>query len=568
MQVPGQPVELDGGHAPADVSGAHVGRLKALLDVGRSLTAELNLDAVLDRVLETARTLTGARYAAIGVLDERRAQLDQFLTAGLSNEVRERIGELPHGRGVLGVLIDEPTPIRLHDVADHPQSFGFPPGHPPMHSFLGVPITIRGEAWGNLYLTEKDGGGDFDDADVQTTMVLAQWAAIAIDNAKLFGESERRRKELERALSGLEATVDVALALGDSTDLDRTLNLIAQRGRPLVRADELVICIRDAGALQIVARAGAHDGVQDERVDLEGSSISRLLDSLEPVRVDDLQAEYGIDPSWFGVPKVARAVLVPLVFRRHSVGMLAAFRTRDHSPFHEDDERALRALAASAATAVTTARTVAAQRLRSSIAAAESERKRWARELHDETLQGLGALKLALSAALNAPDPETQRATVESAARQLEQEIKGLRSVIRDLRPAVLDELGLVPALRALAERTSERGGIDVRTSFELEDERLGPEIETAAYRVIQEALTNVAKHSAASSATIAMRHEDGQLTISVTDDGVGLGHSESPAGEGFGVVGMRERAELIGGEVTLRSQPGCTEVELRVPLP
>jgi GAF domain-containing protein len=182
-----------------------------LLDAGRALVADLDPQAVLDRILATARELTGARYAALGILDERRTGLEQFLAVGVDEQTRAAIGERPRGRGVLGVLIHEPQPLRLSDVSGHPQSYGFPEGHPTMRGFLGVPIMIRGAAWGNLYLTEKE-EGEFTAADEQAAVILAEWAATAIENARLYHESERRRTEQERAVRGLEATRDVAIA--------------------------------------------------------------------------------------------------------------------------------------------------------------------------------------------------------------------------------------------------------------------------------------------------------------------------------------------------------------------
>src|SRR4051794_34589844 len=159
-------------------------RLMRLIDVGRSLVSELDLEVVLERLLDVARDVTGARYAAMGVLDPEKRGLERFLTAGIDDETRTLIGDLPHGRGVLGVLIRDARPLRLHDVGAHAESYGFPPGHPPMHTFLGVPVRIRGEGFGNLYLTEKQGGGDFSEADERSAVILADWAAIAIENAR------------------------------------------------------------------------------------------------------------------------------------------------------------------------------------------------------------------------------------------------------------------------------------------------------------------------------------------------------------------------------------------------
>ncbi|MGI9098114.1 MAG: GAF domain-containing protein, partial [Solirubrobacteraceae bacterium] len=260
-------------------------RLRQLLDVGRSLTAELDLDVLLERVLQTARELCGARYAALGVLDDQRRELAQFLTAGEEPEVHAEIGHLPRGHGILGLLIDHPVPIRLHDVSDHPRSYGFPPGHPPMRSFLGAPIVVRGEAWGNLYLTEKEGAEDFDDDDIEAAVVLAEWAAIAIDNARLFGTSERRRVELERAVGGMEAARDIALALGGETDLGRVLELIVKRARALVDSDALLIWLVDEDVLRLAAYAGNAAPPAHAEIPFEGSTSGAGVWRGAPIRI-------------------------------------------------------------------------------------------------------------------------------------------------------------------------------------------------------------------------------------------------------------------------------------------
>ena len=188
----------------------------------------------------------GARYAALGVLDEEKRELERFLHVGIDERTRRAIGPLPRGRGVLGELIRQPKALRLADVGEHPRSYGFPAGHPPMKSFLGVPITIRGEAFGNLYLTEKvGGGGEFDDLDERSVVVLADWAAVAIENARLYQSEHRRKLELERAVSGLEATTAIARALGGETDVDKVLDLIVKRGRALVEARWAAVKIVD-----------------------------------------------------------------------------------------------------------------------------------------------------------------------------------------------------------------------------------------------------------------------------------------------------------------------------------
>jgi len=542
-------------------------QLRQLLDVGRALTAELDLDVLLERVMQTAREVCGARYAALGVLDDDRRELAQFLTAGEEPEVHDAIGHLPRGRGILGLLIDEPAPIRLADVSQHPRSYGFPPGHPPMRSFLGAPIVVRGQAWGNLYLTEKQGADDFDDDDLEAATVLAEWAAIAIDNARLFGTSERRRVELERAVGGMQASRDIALALGGETDLNRILELIVKRGRALAAADALLIWLADGDVLRLAAFAGNATPPAHAEIPLQGSTAGTALRSGAPMRIADASTLL-VDPARFGLKGARSALLVPLVFRGRGFGVLAAFdHIGDAATFSGDDERALRSFAASAATAVATARGAEARRLRDSIAAAEAERRRWARDLHDQTLQGLGAIKLALSAALRG-DPDVARARVSGAVTQLELEIAALRGVIADLRPPALDELGLEPALRTLAERVGVLNGLQLDLDLQLGERRLDAEIETIAYRIAQEALTNVVKHADATRVQLMLRATPSALELRVRDDGRGFDSPTLQHATGYGITGMRERADIGGGSLRVEHHAGDgTTVALTLPL-
>ncbi|MCU1421174.1 MAG: sensor histidine kinase [Microbacteriaceae bacterium] len=221
-------------------------------------------------------------------MDDHRRELSQFLTLGEEPELHEAIGHLPRGRGILGLLIDQPVPIRLQDVSQHPRSYGFPPGHPPMAGFLGAPIVIREEAWGNLYLTEKQGRGDFDDDDLEAIVVLAEWASIAIDNARLFGTSERRRVQLEHAVGRLEAARNIAFALGDETDLARILTLIVGRARSLVDADSLLIWLIDDDVLRLATHAGSAAPIPGVALTVDGSTSGAALRSGTAVRVDDV----------------------------------------------------------------------------------------------------------------------------------------------------------------------------------------------------------------------------------------------------------------------------------------
>jgi signal transduction histidine kinase len=540
------------------------GRLQRLIAVGRSLVSELDLDTVLDRLLETAIEITQARFAAVGVLDHRRLELSQFLTRGVDPPTHRAIGDLPRGRGILGLLINDETPLRLDDLSAHPASYGFPPGHPPMTSFLGVPIIVREEAWGNLYLTEKAGGFDADDEEA--VVVLAAWAGIAIDNARLFTTGQARREELERAVRGFEATATIAKAIGGETDLARVLELITKRGRALVEARAVVILLRDGDELVMTAAAGEGAIEIGSRISIAASTTGEVLESRAARRVDDLAA-LRIPVQQLGVATAQTAIFVPLVYRGQGLGVLAAFdRLRGAARFTSDDQELLTAYAASAATAVATAQSVEADRLRRSMEAAEAERRRWARELHDETLQGLGGLKVLLGGARRLEDPERMRQAMVTASEHVGREIDNLRAIITELRPAALDELGLVPALRTLARRTSARDGLEVTTDLpDPATERLSPEIETAVYRIAQEALNNVAKHADATRATLVLRRSHGTVELEIADDGAGFDPATPTAG--FGLIGMRERAQLAGGTLAVERSDDWTHLRTRLPV-
>ncbi len=544
--------------------------IRRLLDVGRALMTELDLAALLDRVLLTAREITGARYAALGILNEERSELEQFLTSGVDQETHRAIGDLPRGRGVLGALIEHPLPLRLKEVGEHPSSYGFPAGHPPMHSFLGVPIVIRGQAWGNLYLTEKQ-EGPFGERDEEAAVILADWAAIAIDNARTYETSERRREEAEKAIRGLEATRDVAVAIGGEIALEHVLELIVKRGRALVGAMSLVIMLRDGEELVVHASAGHATDMRGTRLPIDGSTSGQVLQRRQAERVTDVEARLRIAPSEFGVIDAQTALLVPMVHRGDAVGVLAAFdRGLDGNVFVEEDEQLLQIFAASAATAVALAQSVQADRLRSSLEAADAERRRWARELHDETLQSLAGLRVLLSSALRGGDLERAHGSMRQAIEQIEHEIANLRAIITELRPAALDELGLRIAIEALLERHREQSGFQLDAELALPEpqateERLDQDLETAVYRMVQEALTNVAKHARAERVRVAVSALDDELRIEVQDDG--LGFDATSLQDGFGLAGMQERAALAGGTLSVDSNKDGTLLRARLPI-
>jgi two-component system, NarL family, sensor histidine kinase DevS len=540
-----------------------------LLELGRVLMTELDLTALLDRVLQSAREMTGARYAGLGVLDESRTEFARFLTSGVDEAARRAIGEPPRGRGVLKALIDHPVPMRLADVSQHASSCGFPAGHPRMHTLLGVPIRIRGEPWGNLYLAEKL-EGEFSAEDEEGIVILAEWAAIAIDNARTYETSEHRRQELEKAIRGLQATRDVAVAIGGDLALEHVLELIVKRGRALVGARSLVILLREGHELVMQTGAGHVAEAHGVRLPISGSPYGQVLESHQPERITDVDVRLGIAPSQFGVFSAHTALLAPMLYRGEALGVLAAFdRDPGESSFSEDDERLLHTFAASAATAVAMAQSVQADRLRSSLEAAEAERRRWARELHDETLQSLGGVRVLLSSALRRDDFPHAREVMREAIEHIEREIANLRAIISELRPAALDELGLETAIEALVDRHRHQSGFQIEAELVLPDfssgaQRMGGELETTVYRLVQEALTNAAKHANASRVHVLVREREDELLIMVRDDGEGF--DPLTVGGGFGLAGMHERVSLAGGELEVDSGELGTRITARLP--
>ncbi len=375
--------------------------------------------------------------------------------------------------------------------------------------------------------------------------------------------TERKRSQL-----ALEATVDIARAVGAETELDLVLEAIAERSRALVNAAGVAILLRDGDQFVVAATAGNLDpALLDSRVESRGSVAARVIATGRVERVEWLG-----DPPQFALGALgvrARSLLaVPLAFRGTMFGVIEVLDRVGGSRFDDEDERLLSSAAASAGIAVATAQSVGRDRLRRTLQAAEAERRRWARELHDETLQALGALRVLLSSASRSTDVQLLRRAAQSSLEQLDTEIESLRVLISELRPAALDELGLHAALRALAERTSVIHGIDVTTTINGEASggaaRLDPELEIVVYRVVQEALTNAARHGCPESVDVRLNHSGGEMTVSITDDGSGF-DTATPAA-GFGLAGMRERVALVGGNIELMSSTDGTTVRIAVP--
>jgi signal transduction histidine kinase len=535
-------------------------RLRILVDAGIALSSELSLDALLQRIVETAAELTGARYAALGVIDKSGQALERFLTTGVEPEVHAAIGDLPRGRGILGVLIREAKVLRLHDLAEDPRSVGFPRNHPEMRTFLGVPIVLRGVAYGNLYLTEKEGGEDFTEEDEELTQLLAAQAAVSIENARLYESSTRWLRQLE-------SLNEVGNALASELELEPLLGIVARRLRELVDARLVLIALPDGDTMRVAAAEGDGTyGVVGMQLDFGRSKAGRVLERGRSERIDSVLEDPEIDQQAARRLGVHSALFVPLVARGRTIGVVIAHdRTGATPAFTDDDLRLAETLAARAAIAVDLSERVGRDVVRRVVEAQEAERTRLARELHDETGQALTSILLGLKPLEQAAAGE-QAAAVASLRELVVSTLQDVRALAVELRPAALDDFGLVPAVERLADTFRGQSGMDVELETRLPDERLPPEVETALYRIVQEALTNVVKHADARRVSILLTERERGVAAMVEDDGAGF----EPGADrgGLGLLGMRERIGLVGGRLHVESAPGAgTTIVAEVPV-
>ena len=536
-------------------------RLRALVDAGIALSSELSLDALLQQLVETAAQLTGARYAALGVIDQTGTGLERFLTTGVDDDTHAAIGDLPRGRGILGVLIREAKPLRLDEIAGDPRSVGFPLHHPPMQTFLGVPILLRGVAYGNLYLTEKEGGGSFTDEDEELTQLLAAQAAVAIENTRLYESSNRW-------LRHLESLGEIADALAGELDLGPLLGLVVQRLRTLINARLVLIALPEAGNenLQVAAVDGEGSdayGLVGIELELGGSKTGRVLQRGRSERVDSVLEDPELDQQVARRMGVRSALYVPLLVEGRAIGVVVAHdKLGASSSFTDEDLRLTESLATRAAIAVELSQRVSRDTVRRVVGAQELERARFARELHDETGQALTSILLGLK---SLEDGVGGSAAVAELRELVVATLQDVRRLAVELRPSALDDFGLVPAIERLQDTLEEHGTV-VEIESGLGDERLAADTETALYRIVQEAFTNVLKHASASRVTVKLSRGDGTVTLVVHDDGTGF----DPANvrdDSLGLVGMRERVALLGGRLNIDSSEGAgTMLRAEVP--
>jgi signal transduction histidine kinase len=539
-------------------------RLRALVETGVAITSELSLDALLQRLVEAAAELTGARYAALGVIDRSGSELKRFLTTGIDPDTHAAIGDLPRGRGILGLLIREDVPLRLHDLNRDPRAVGFPPNHPAMRTFLGVPIHLRGVAYGNLYLTEKTGGEDFTDEDQELVELLASQAAVAIENARLYEAATAWSRQLE-------SLNEVGNALATETDLDRLLDLIARRLRELLNARLVTVLLPvGAGDLRFAAVAGeGGEQILGQTIARTTSKSGRVLERGQSERVDSVLDDPDVAHEATRLIGARSGLWVPLLVRGRAIGVLAAHdKLGPDVRFADTDLRLAETFAARAALAVDLSGRIASDSLRRVVEAQESERRRLARELHDETGQALTSILLRLKTLEERPNDLDYRAATAELRALVVSTLEDVRRLAVELRPSALDDFGLVAALERLVASFSEQTGITVDFEAALPDERLPEEVETALYRIVQESLTNVVKHARARRVSILLARKNGAVKAVVEDDGRGFDPSEE-RDEGFGLIGMRERLALLGGRLEIESRREAgTAIAAEVPLP
>ena len=542
---------LPGKNVHVSTESKQLDRLKVLVNAGIALSSELSLDALLQRIVETAAEITGARYAALGVIDKSGQALERFLTTGVDARTHAAIGELPHGRGILGVLIRDAQPLRLRNIADDPRSAGLPPNHPPMKSFLGLPIMLRGVAYGNLYLTEKEDGQEFTEEDEELTQLLAAQAAVAIENARLYESSTRWLRQVE-------SLNEIGSALASELELEPLLELVARRLQELVEAKLVLIALPDAGALRIAAAQGESAyGVTGMELAVGGSKAGRVLERGRSERIDSLLDDPEVDHQATRQLGVHSALYVPLLVRGLPIGVLIAHDKQGPRPaFREEDLRLAESLAARAAVAVDLSQRIGRDSFRRVVEAQELERARLARELHDETGQALTSILLGLKPLEQAATSDEARAAVADVRELVVSTLQSVRRLAVELRPSALDHFGLEAAVERLAETFREQSGLAVDLETQVGSERLTSEAETTLYRVIQEGLTNIVKHAGATRVSILLQRKDTTVVAVIEDDGAGFDPSTTRE-DALGLAGMRERVSLAGGRLQVESTPG-----------
>lgn len=523
-------------------------RWQLLLDAVVSMAADLSLDVLLERIVEIAADLAGAQYAALGVLGtgpDRRLQT--FITHGVGPERAHEIGDLPTGHGLLGLIIDRPEPLRLHDIAQHPASYGFPAHHPPMESFLGVPVRIRDKVFGNLYLTEKVGGNDFTEQDEAIVVALAAAAGVAIENARLHQEAARRER-------WLAATAEIAALLSDGAAVGDPLQLVADKAREIADADASWVVVGEAGQplrLRVASGFPVDPGAM-RSLDLESAISSGVVRSGVPAVIEDVAADGRSTPfaRALGWPPLGPAVIVPLRPSAGLEGVLAVAWLPEHADRHLDVDPSLPAsFAEQAALALQVSRS---RDDREQLALYE-DRDRIARDLHDLVIQRLFAIGLHLQGLTRLADrPEEVATRADRAVDDLDETIRDIRRTIFALGTTEQGD-DVQTEATSIVDRAAAVLKFRPSLSFEGPVRTLiGPQLGGDVLAVLQEVLSNVAKHAEARSVSVRLSAGE-QVELCVSDDGRGFAGEV----EESGLRNMRHRATARGGTCAITSVPG-----------
>jgi signal transduction histidine kinase len=526
-------------------------RLTALLQAVVGIGGDLDLRSTLHRIVTAACTLSGARYGALGVIGPDR-RLVEFITDGLTVTERHAIGELPTGRGVLGLLIDDPRPVRMADITAHPRSFGFPPNHPPMHSFLGVPVRIRDQVYGNLYLTEKRGGEEFSSDDEQLVVALATAAGIAIDNARLYAAAGRRQQ-------WLEATAEITNALIGQVERSAALSLVAERAREVANAAFVAILLYDAdtGELRVDVTAPPNAVAAGTSIPVADTPFEGVITSGDHVVVSDLDRAI----PWRTTIPAGQALIAPLGRDAGSVGVLLVALPTDGVGFGDDtDANMIITFAVQAALAL---ERVQAQDERQLLVVLE-DRERIARDLHDVVIQRLFAAGLGLQSMSRLVGRDDLRKRLDQTVTDLDTTIRDIRTAIFELRAPAAASLHseLIDTVEAAAEALGFRPALRVTGLIDRGvPEALRPEI----VAVVREALSNVVRHAHAHAVEVSADVASDAFVLRVTDDGVGIVSSKP----GNGLGNMRARAEDWTGDFSVTNvDPHGTMLTWSVPIP
>jgi signal transduction histidine kinase len=526
--------------------------LEAVVSIGRAL----DLETVLRRIVESATDLVDCRYGALGVIGED-GQLAQFIPVGVTEEQIAAISEWPHGRGLLGLLIKEPQTLRLSDISEHPESYGFPGGHPPMHTFLGVPVRVRDEIFGNLYLTEKNGDRDFDEQDEIIVAALATAAGIAIENARLYDETRRRE-------TWLNASVDLTRALLSGTELDQAFQLVASRAREMSGASTAAVAV-PTGSLDVMTVLAA-DGDGAENLSsfsysATGTLSGSVLRSGEPRTLNELRPGAETSPLLERMPG-GPALLIPFGSQVRARGVLILAKPRGGSPFPPAVVEMLDAFASQAVVVLE----LADARKEAERHGLVDDRERIARDLHDVVVQRLFASAMTLTAAIRLIDRDDVAERVRRTVDDLDATIRQIRSTIFALQP-VRDESDttLRGKILGIVQSASEQLGFAPALQMEgLLDTAVTDELAADVTAVLQESLSNVVRHSRASRVEVGVSVTDAELVLQVTDNGVGTAED----GRRSGLANLAERAERRGGTFGVGpGEHGGTLLRWRVPM-